>query len=225
MCWIEVALSPSDMIFMPWGLALNRFVSKTPTLIYQRNLGKERLKCIHSFGTRENSKPPPVFTLFPRKKHQDGNNTTKHPTIPAVEDRSSNPTFVQSRSLQHNTLDAQHLTTLFLLQSLVFNLQQHTMSNPQYLHVPVRPSPLAQVHLTRPISTAPQTQGLVRDPLFWKRFSTAVHMNEVGGTGRPVDLERARRDTGSSSSSGGDIKREYVYQYLLYFLEAEISYG
>lgn len=181
---------------------------------------------VHSFFWHEGKFETTACLYFiPRKKHQDGNNTTKHPTIPAVEDRSSNPTFVQSRSLQHNTLDAQHLTTLFLLQSLVFNLQQHTMSNPQYLHVPVRPSPLAQVHLTRPISTAPQTQGLVRDPLFWKRFSTAVHMNEVDGTGRPVDLERARRDTGSSSSSGGDIKREYVYQYLLYFLEAEISYG
>lgn len=41
-----------------------------------------------------------------------------------------------------------------------------------------RPSPLQQVHLTRPLSQAPPEMGLVRDPAFWKRFSTAVHIAE-----------------------------------------------
>ncbi|PMD52170.1 uncharacterized protein K444DRAFT_621318 [Hyaloscypha bicolor E] len=50
-----------------------------------------------------------------------------------------------------------------------------------------RPSPLQQVHSTRPLSQAPEPEaappavGLVRDPHFWKRFSTAVHMSEVTG--------------------------------------------
>jgi hypothetical protein len=63
-----------------------------------------------------------------------------------------------------------------------------------------RPSPLQQVHLTRPISHVPPTSGLVRDPLFWKRFSTAVHMTEV-----PVDDEekgaQSRKNSKSTSSS------------------------
>ncbi|RDW67779.1 hypothetical protein BP6252_09175 [Coleophoma cylindrospora] len=40
-----------------------------------------------------------------------------------------------------------------------------------------RPSPLAQVQFTRPISATPE-MGLVRDPEFWKRFSAAAHQAE-----------------------------------------------
>jgi hypothetical protein len=49
------------------------------------------------------------------------------------------------------------------------------------------PSPLQQVQFTRPLSQATPEMGLVRDPQFWKRFSTAVHMAEEGGEepGRP----------------------------------------
>ncbi|KAG4431847.1 hypothetical protein IFR05_012664 [Cadophora sp. M221] len=63
-------------------------------------------------------------------------------------------------------------------------------------HVP-RPSPLQQVHLTRPISQVPPTSGLVRDPMFWKRFSVAVHEAEGG------DLESGR----SASASTIELKK------------------
>ncbi|ESZ92380.1 hypothetical protein SBOR_7235 [Sclerotinia borealis F-4128] len=42
-----------------------------------------------------------------------------------------------------------------------------------------RPSPLQREVSQRPISMQSQSIGLVRDPMFWKRFSTAVHMSEV----------------------------------------------
>ncbi|KAA8576289.1 hypothetical protein EYC84_006430 [Monilinia fructicola] len=42
-----------------------------------------------------------------------------------------------------------------------------------------RPSPLKQEVSQRPISMQSPSMGLVRDPMFWKRFSTAVHMSEV----------------------------------------------
>jgi len=45
-----------------------------------------------------------------------------------------------------------------------------------------RPSPLQQVHHSRPLSQAPLDHppeiSLVRDPAFWKRFSVAVHNAE-----------------------------------------------
>ncbi|RDL36875.1 uncharacterized protein BP5553_06227 [Venustampulla echinocandica] len=44
-----------------------------------------------------------------------------------------------------------------------------------------KPSPLQQVHHTRPVSQAQPEMGLVRDPMFWKRFSAAVHIAEEGG--------------------------------------------
>ncbi|CZS91513.1 uncharacterized protein RAG0_02114 [Rhynchosporium agropyri] len=70
-------------------------------------------------------------------------------------------------------------------------------------HVP-RPSPLQQVQLTRPISQAPVSPGLVRDPIFWKRFSAAVHASEE------FDLERGRSDSTSTvdSKKKGERKRE-----------------
>jgi len=48
---------------------------------------------------------------------------------------------------------------------------------------PHPPSPLVQVHHLRPLSNGPDNSkagagGLVRDPLFWKRFSVAVHTAE-----------------------------------------------
>jgi len=61
-----------------------------------------------------------------------------------------------------------------------------------------RPSPLAQVHLTRPISMLPPEEqpemGLVRDPAFWKRFSTAVHRaetfdSEKGSPASSIDMK------------------------------------
>jgi hypothetical protein len=41
-----------------------------------------------------------------------------------------------------------------------------------------RPSPLQQVANTRPLSQAPPMPGVVRDSLFWKKLSTAVHQEE-----------------------------------------------
>ncbi|CZR50955.1 uncharacterized protein PAC_00830 [Phialocephala subalpina] len=81
-----------------------------------------------------------------------------------------------------------------------------------------RPSPLQQEVSTQTISTirtmstiplaqptelAP-TSGLVRDPMFWKRFSVAIHMAEV-----EPDEERAKGSVKSGStveikSSGDD---------------------
>lgn len=58
-----------------------------------------------------------------------------------------------------------------------------------------RPSPLAQVHQLRPVSQLPPTSGLVRDPLFWKRFSVAIHMTEVDG-----DEESGKSGTSASGS-------------------------
>ncbi|TVY58135.1 hypothetical protein LCER1_G001915 [Lachnellula cervina] len=62
-----------------------------------------------------------------------------------------------------------------------------------------RPSPLAQVSLTRPVSQNPE-MGLVRDPAFWKRFSAAVHMAEEGGVG-VVETEHTRGSRTNSNSS------------------------
>jgi hypothetical protein len=62
------------------------------------------------------------------------------------------------------------------------------------------PSPLQQVHLTRPLSHNPG-HGLVRDPAFWKRFSTAVHSRE------DVNLESGLK----SAASSVDMKYGYVY--------------
>ncbi|QSZ31005.1 hypothetical protein DSL72_000566 [Monilinia vaccinii-corymbosi] len=70
-----------------------------------------------------------------------------------------------------------------------------------------RPSPLKQEVSQRPISMQSPSMGLVRDPMFWKRFSTAVHMSEV-------DLKEiesgfaserlAKRKVSSGSSGDGD---------------------
>ncbi|CAG8971677.1 hypothetical protein HYALB_00003145 [Hymenoscyphus albidus] len=80
-------------------------------------------------------------------------------------------------------------------------------------HVP-RPSPLQQVTLTRPISTLEVDQpsadmGLVRDPEFWKRFSTAMHKaEEVEATEEPAN--RGSRSN-SGSSGGQSLKKSYSY--------------
>lgn len=71
-----------------------------------------------------------------------------------------------------------------------------------------RPSPLQQVSHTRPLSSAPPTNGLVRDPLFWKRFSVAVHMNEVG----PSDEESGPSSVRTGSTV--DVKTSgYAFPY------------
>lgn len=80
-----------------------------------------------------------------------------------------------------------------------------------------RPSPLAQVQHTRPLSTIPDVpsratsanpdsadeeqgdMGLVRDPYFWKRFSAAVHASEIDLSGPPEPTSA----TSSKGSSAG----------------------
>ncbi|TVY36077.1 hypothetical protein LOCC1_G007175 [Lachnellula occidentalis] len=71
-----------------------------------------------------------------------------------------------------------------------------------------RPSPLAQVSLTRPLSQNPEL-GLVRDPAFWKRFSAAVHMEE--GDAGVVEPEHGRgsRTNSNSSSNTFTVKDTY----------------
>ncbi len=66
------------------------------------------------------------------------------------------------------------------------------MGRPQRPRVQLPSSPLAQVHFTRPLSQPPQEMGLVRDPAFWKRFSTAVHQagaDPESGSPRSVDAK------------------------------------
>jgi hypothetical protein len=61
------------------------------------------------------------------------------------------------------------------------------------------PSPLQQVHFTRPLSHPPQEMGLVRDPAFWKRFSTAVHQadgDSEKGSASNVDMKYVLQNTG-----------------------------
>ncbi|KAL3424864.1 hypothetical protein PVAG01_04145 [Phlyctema vagabunda] len=57
------------------------------------------------------------------------------------------------------------------------------MGKPRKQRSQPKPSPLQQVHFTRPLSLAPASSppemGLVRDPQFWKRFSVAAHQAEV----------------------------------------------
>ncbi|PMD39729.1 hypothetical protein L207DRAFT_583582 [Hyaloscypha variabilis F] len=71
-----------------------------------------------------------------------------------------------------------------------------------------RPSPLQQVHSTRPLSqlpeanenqAAPPANDLVRDPQFWKRLSTAVHRAEV-----TKDVERGSQMSGTTNSTLND---------------------
>ncbi|KAH6671313.1 hypothetical protein B0J14DRAFT_93090 [Halenospora varia] len=66
-----------------------------------------------------------------------------------------------------------------------------------------KPSPLQQVHLTRPISTVSQNpeMGLVRDPNFWKRFSVAVHQAEDVELGESGDGRGKRSNSGASGTS------------------------
>ncbi|TVY32228.1 hypothetical protein LSUB1_G008319 [Lachnellula subtilissima] len=72
-----------------------------------------------------------------------------------------------------------------------------------------RPSPLAQVSLTRPISQTPE-MGLVRDPAFWKRFSAAVHIAEEGGVVEP-ERPRGSRTNSDSSANTFTVKDAYVF--------------
>ncbi|KAF4627962.1 hypothetical protein G7Y89_g10189 [Cudoniella acicularis] len=67
-----------------------------------------------------------------------------------------------------------------------------------------KPSPLQQVHLTRPLSTLQlnSEMGLVRDPMFWKRFSTAVHQAEDVEMGdRSKDGRSKRSNSGTTMST------------------------
>lgn len=72
----------------------------------------------------------------------------------------------------------------------------------------VRPSPLKQEVNARPISTIPlaqptelaPTSGLVRDPMFWKRFSVAIQMAEV------TDEESGKASVKSGSTTTTEIK-------------------
>ncbi|KAI1004967.1 hypothetical protein K3495_g3251 [Podosphaera aphanis] len=65
--------------------------------------------------------------------------------------------------------------------------------NPRALrpHV-IRPSPLAQVSHQRSLSLVPPSSELIRDPLFWKRFSMAMHTEKL-------DVEMGKSDSESSN--------------------------
>ncbi|PQE19904.1 hypothetical protein CJF31_00006410 [Rutstroemia sp. NJR-2017a BVV2] len=93
-----------------------------------------------------------------------------------------------------------------------------------------RPSPLKQEVSQRPISTLPPQSpglGLVRDPQFWKRFSTAVHMSEenlkeleaglAGAGGRTERSDTVGSGNGSMVSGIGKRerkeKKEKIYGY------------
>ncbi|KAG9238356.1 hypothetical protein BJ875DRAFT_480465 [Amylocarpus encephaloides] len=75
-----------------------------------------------------------------------------------------------------------------------------------------KPSPLQQEISGTPISNveaSPVDLGVVRDPLFWKRFSVAMHDVEKG------DIEMASRGSRSNSgSSGGTLGPKYGDEWL-----------
>lgn len=81
-----------------------------------------------------------------------------------------------------------------------------------------KPSPLKQVHLTRPLSYLPNLHpprpemGLVRDPMFWKRFSTAMHDAERG------EVRSATRSSRSNSGSSGESTSRAKYGYVECFI-------
>lgn len=58
------------------------------------------------------------------------------------------------------------------------------------------PSPLQQVHLTAELAKTVPSLGQAPDAVFWRRFSTAVHLSES------ADLEKGRR----SASGDVDVK-------------------
>ncbi|PQE20962.1 hypothetical protein CJF30_00002290 [Rutstroemia sp. NJR-2017a BBW] len=75
-----------------------------------------------------------------------------------------------------------------------------------------RPSPLKQEVSQRPISTLPPQSpglGLVRDPQFWKRFSTAVHMSEEN----LKELEAGLAGTGGRNERSDTIGNWLEQQY------------
>ncbi|KAF7915776.1 uncharacterized protein EAE98_009347 [Botrytis deweyae] len=67
-----------------------------------------------------------------------------------------------------------------------------------------RPSPLKQEVSQRPISMQSPSMGLVRDPMFWKRFSTAVHMSEVDLKELESGFASERVERKDSSGGGED---------------------
>ncbi|KAF7913793.1 uncharacterized protein EAF01_000199 [Botrytis porri] len=67
-----------------------------------------------------------------------------------------------------------------------------------------RPSPLKQEVSQRPISMQSPSMGLVRDPMFWKRFSTAVHMSEVDLKGLESGFASERVERKDSYGGGED---------------------
>lgn len=72
-----------------------------------------------------------------------------------------------------------------------------------------QPSPLQQVQFTRPLSQPPQEMGLVRDPQFWKRFSTAVHMAEEGSVD-PASTPGTRTNSSTSTFTLKDSRNDWL---------------
>jgi len=74
---------------------------------------------------------------------------------------------------------SRRITTTGTSRGLLYPSTHKMVGNKHALQPRIhRPSPLQQVAHTRPLSQAPPTPGAVRDSLFWKRFSTAVHQTE-----------------------------------------------
>ncbi|KAB8302877.1 hypothetical protein EYC80_006204 [Monilinia laxa] len=67
-----------------------------------------------------------------------------------------------------------------------------------------RPSPLKQEVSQRPVSMQSPSIGLVRDPMFWKRFSTAVHMSEVDLKEIESGFASERLENRKDSYGGGE---------------------
>ncbi|KAK2628128.1 hypothetical protein QTJ16_002774 [Diplocarpon rosae] len=62
-----------------------------------------------------------------------------------------------------------------------------------------RPSPLKEVHLTRPISQAPTTPGLVKDPVLFQIFAHAPKADlEVGGENDSTSTGGSRKERADS---------------------------
>lgn len=84
----------------------------------------------------------------------------------------------------------------------------------------IRPSPLAQVSLSRPLSLVSDAPEYTRDPDFWKRFSIAVQAN----------LNSMEADPSSASNNGSGTyshkkKNPYVNLYTLNYLISNTIIG
>lgn len=74
------------------------------------------------------------------------------------------------------------------------------------------PSPLQQVQFSTELPETIPSHGQVRDPAFWRRFSTALqHRSEEEGADADVEKGSGNGSVGSGSGRSADEKYGYVF--------------